>query len=471
MENFLLFPLSIILPIFALALFYYTLKPPKHERLPPGTFGWPIIGETFAFVNQDHDKFVAERMRKYSPKIFKTKILGEKTVVLCGTSGHKFVASNEEKLFLAWRPHSMQKLFRSSYQKVNSAAIPRQAEVQIMKAPGFLRPESLFKYVEVMDSLVAQHFDKYWARKGVIEVHHLAQLLVLTLSGRFFLGLDDPNRIQKLSKLLDTMMFALHVIPLDFPGTIFHRAMVAAKAVRKDLQLLIREKRAAMAAGVKMNDVLSFMINNPDPNGRYMPENEIADKVMGLVAAAFNSPAMTTAFIVKYLGQRPDIYDKVRSEQEKIGRSKKEGERLNWEDMQKMKYSWNVALEVMRLIPPLQGTFREAAADITYEGYTIPKGWKVYWTVSTTSMDPEHFPAPVEFDPARYEKSSVPPYTNIPFGSGPRICPGKDYARLQILTFMHHLVTKFKWDVLNPNCKVLGGMNPIPIQGLQIRLH
>jgi cytochrome P450 len=42
-----------------------------------------------------------------------------------------------------------------------------------------------------------------------------------------------------------------------------------------------------------------------------------------------------------------------------------------------MKYTWKVALETLRMFPPIFGGFRKAVKDIEYNGYIIPKGWQV----------------------------------------------------------------------------------------------
>lgn len=91
--------------------------------------------------------------------------------------------------------------------------------------------------------------------------------------------------------------------------------------------------------------------------------------------------------------------------------------------------------------------------------------------MSSTNKNPEYFPNPEKFDPTRYEEGSAQvPFTYVPFGGGPRLCPGKEYARLAILTFLHNVVMKFKWEIMLLNEKMIGDMIPTPAQGLPVLL-
>lgn len=58
-------------------------------------------------------------------------------------------------------------------------------------------------------------------------------------------------------------------------------------------------------------------------------------------------------------------------------REAREDQSLTWADIQKMKYTWRVSQELLRIIPPVFGSFRKAVKDTSFGDYDIPRGWQV----------------------------------------------------------------------------------------------
>ncbi|CAL5343421.1 unnamed protein product [Camellia sinensis] len=473
--------LFVILAFFSTLITIFSLRHRSNDsvKLPPRSFGWPIIGESIEFLFGKPNFFLNYWLKKYSQEIFKTKIFGEKTAVICGPNGNKFLFSNERKIFTSFLPHSKKRLFLSSKLALAAAPpVPPPHAVasmaaddvkEVIRTPGFFKPEALSSYLGIIDSISQQHLKTHW--EGY--VYRLAKTLTLSISCQIFLGMENPDRIARLVHYFDDVTLGLDSIMVNFPGTNFYRAGKVADAIQRELMAVVRERRAAMVGdeGAMKQDILSHMIVVSDPTGKGMGEAEIADKMMGLLVAGYANVAVTISFFMKFVGESLEIYNKVLSQLE-ISKDKKAGEFLDWNDMSKMKYSWNVMCEVMRLVSSQQETFREVLNDFTYAGYTISKDWKVYWKVNSTHKNSKYFRDPEKFDLSRYEGGEAPaPYTYVSFGGGPRLCPGKEYARLVVLTFIHNVVKKCKWAVLFPKEKVLGDMVPMPEKGVPIRLH
>ncbi|XP_047331704.1 beta-amyrin 28-monooxygenase-like [Impatiens glandulifera] len=472
MELLFLF-LFLFLFITIMIILYLRLVFSGKDQLPLGRTGFPIVGETLEFMSMGRkgtpERFFKERMAMYSHKVFKTSLLAEKTVVFCGASGNKFLFSNENKLVTSWWPRSVEKIFPSSTYTSTSEESLKMRNL----LPRFLKPDALQKYVATMDVVTRSHLDTHWNGHKKVIVFPLAKKYTFTLACRLFLSVDNPTEIARFSDPFHLLVAGILSVPINFPGTKFNKAINATKTIRKEMIRIIRQRTVDIAAGIAIpgHDFLTHMLITTDENGQFMKEMDIADKIIAMLIGGHDTTSATITFILKYLAELPRVYDKVLQEVEELAMEKKGGDLLNWEDLKKMKYCWNVVNEVLRMAPPVQGTFREALTDFTYAGFSIPKGWKLYWNANTTHKNPKYFSEPEKFEPSRFEGKGPIPFTYVPFGGGPRMCPGKEYARLAILVFMYNIVRRFKWEKVILDEKIVVDPMPMMANGLPILLY
>ncbi|KAM7485919.1 hypothetical protein LguiA_001928 [Lonicera macranthoides] len=462
----------LFIPSFLILFFIYKTKSNK-TKLPPGKTGLPVIGETLQFISTGRaghpERFINERMKKYSPEIFKTSIGGDTMAVFCGPAGNKLLFSNENKLLVTCLPHNSLKII---FSPSPSPLITANKTHKILSQ--FVKPEALQKYVPMMDYTARNYIERECSTPSrEVKIVPLSQNLAFSLACHLFVSVEDPQLIARIANSFKLVTKGLFSVPINFPGTAFNRAIKAANLIRKELLPIIKQRRKDLSEKKDVecpHDLLSKMLIWTDEEGKFLTEIEIPVLILGILFASNETITILMTFVIYFLADHPDVYAKVLEEQLKIVKSKGSEELLSWEDMQKMKYSRNVINEVLRLVPPATGNFKEAISNFTYGNFSIPKGWKVFWTVHTTHKDPKYFPDPEKFDPSRFEGKGPIPFTFVPFGGGPRMCPGSDFARLEVLTFMHRLVTKFRWEKLIPNEKIAYDPLPMPVNGLPIRL-
>lgn len=227
------------------------------------------------------------------------------------------------------------------------------------------------------------------------------------LACRLFMTLEDPVQISELATLFNVFLKGIISIPVNLPGTRFYKAKKATSAIKNRLRTIARQRRAALEhkTAEPSQDLLSHLLATPDENGRFMSESVIVNNILMLLFAGHDTSSVAITMLMKNLAELPQVYENVlkgmcpillhqfnscnwyepcvwwdlitTTEQIEIASSREGEEYLQWEDIQKMRYSWNVVCETMRLWPPIIGGFREALTDISYEGYHIPKGWKV----------------------------------------------------------------------------------------------
>ncbi|XP_039006867.1 abscisic acid 8'-hydroxylase 4-like isoform X1 [Hibiscus syriacus] len=432
-------------------------------KLPPGSMGWPYIGETLQLYSQDPNIFFLTKQRRYG-EIFKTQILGCPCVMLASPEAARFVLLTHAHLFKPTYPKSKEKMIGPCALFFHQGEYHTRLRKLVQRS---LSPDSIRKLIPDIQRIALSALDSLAASGQVMNTFSEMKKFAFDVGILSIFGHLDGGYKEKLEENYRILDKGYNSLPTKIPGSAYHKALQARKRLNQILGEIIRERKEKRLVE---KDLLGHLLNFKDEKGQILTEDQIADNIIGVLFAAQDTTASVITWILKFLHDDPKLLEAFKTEQKAISQSNsgREGH-LTWAQTRNMTLTHRVLLESLRMASIISFTFREAVVDVEYKGYLIPKGWKVMPLFRNIHHNPEFFSEPQRFDPSRFKQAAPKPNTFMPFGSGVHACPGNELAKLEALIFIHHLVTRFRWEVVGCESGIQYGPFPVPQGGLPAR--
>ncbi len=220
---------------------------------------------------------------------------------------------------------------------------------------------------------------------------------------------------------------------------------------------LLAEARARMAVdpgrAERPANFLESMLAAHDAEGRPFADRVILGNAITMLVAGEDTTAYTLAWAVHQLADAPAAVARLRAEAEGVLGAEPVPPDLD--AVNRLAYAGAVANETMRLRPVAPLLLFEANRDAVIGDLAIPRGTWVALLTRPPVLESRHFVDPTAFQPDRWladasGERAHEPAAHIPFGSGPRICPGRTLALVEMKALLATLYRNFEVERLGP---------------------
>ena len=230
------------------------------------------------------------------------------------------------------------------------------------------------------------------------------------------------------------------------------RALVRSVAeVNAAVDRFIAEARARLKADParreKPPNLLEAMLVAAEEPGSGITDREVAGNVFVMLLAGEDTTANTVAWMIWLLARHPEALAKARDE---VRRVCPDPTTATFDDIARLEYVEACAHETMRLRPvaPQQGL--QALRDTVIGDVQVRKGMIVFAIMRRDSVSERYVPNAKAFEPERWlspegtaAAANSAKRISMPFGAGPRICPGRYLALLEMKMAMAALLANF----------------------------
>ncbi|KAJ4703188.1 Cytochrome P450 family ent-kaurenoic acid oxidase [Melia azedarach] len=393
----------------------------KRHSLPPGDMGWPFIGNNRSYHQalnaDDPDRYMNDLVKRHGRTgIYKAHLLGSPSIIVTTPENFRRVL-NDDDTFGVGYPVAMNILAgKRTFLNVQNVAHRRLRNLLLTPTTSH---EALAIYLKNIEDLVISSLEDWSSRDKPVELLNELRRFAYRNVFRMALGADSDPIIDKMENLIADFHFGFQCSVVDIPGSGFHKARQAKKKLLNILQTEIDNRRAMKESGRQKpkGGMLDLMMEPQDESGRRLDDEEIIEVLLVLSFAGVSTPAHVSTWSTIFLHRHPEVLQKAKKEQEEIIKRRPSSQKgLSFAEIRQMEYLPKVIDEALRFFNIPFSDLRIAQKDTNINGYFIPKGWKVMLWTRAVHLDPEIYPAPLEYNPSRWDNRVVKPGSFVPFG-------------------------------------------------------
>ncbi len=303
--------------------------------------------------------------------------------------------------------------------------------------PAFHR-QRINAYAEEMTRYAAQASAKWTdgeTRDMAEEMLHLA----LAIVGKTLFNAEVEGEAGEIGDALTEVIALFHTLMLPMADLLERLPLPAVRRfararARLDATIyrLIDQHRAS---GGDRGDLLSMLLLSEDEDdGKRMTDLQVRDEALTIFLAGHETTANALVWTWYLLSQNPDAEAKLHAELD----SALAGRTPSLDDLPNLPYTRRVLAEALRMYSPAWVIGRRVLSDYTLDtehgGYMLRRGDIVLMAQAVMHYDPRFWAQPEQFDPDRWTpdaEAQRPKFAYFPFGGGPRVCIGEQFAWME----------------------------------------
>lgn len=266
------------------------------------------------------------------------------------------------------------------------------------------------------------------------------------------------------ASLLDFLGF-----PQWFPRPGELLATASVQTMHEMVAAAIEARRQETAGDA--DDLLNHMLAARDPEtGQQMTREELVHNMQFFIVAGHETTALALSWALYLLAHSPVWQERVRAEV----RAQLNGRTAGPDDLAAMPLVEQVLEEAMRLYPPVGLLARTVVAQDELCGRTMQPNDILFLPIWALHRHEMWWERPQAFDPGRFEPQNRGPlnkYQYLPFGAGPRVCVGADFAMMQARIILATAIQAFRFSPALPTPRPVMMMTVRPEPGVFLNLE